>query len=218
MRGKWCVVAATVVLLATVHSCPAEERPRCFFLECSGGDATPPAPPRPVSPAPPRGENGPRAQVPRRSSPFEVCQVVGGDHTYCVSSVLAPQYGFTYNPVNLTDGRLDTAWVEGVPGDGVGEWIVMIPAAGKKVLGFEILNGYHKNRELFIRNNRVNGLDVILPSGYRQTISLADQAGPQRFTFPSALSVEWIELRIKSVYRGTKYQDTAITELHLLTD
>ena len=135
----------------------------------------------------------------------EVCQVVGGDHTYCVSSVLAPQYGFTYNPVNLTDGRLDTAWVEGKPGDGIGEWIVIVPAAGKRVRGFEILNGYHKNSDIFRKNNRVKALEVILPNGHRETITLADQAGPQRFTFSSALSAEWVQLRIQSAYSGTKY-------------
>jgi len=213
MRGAGWVITIIAVLAAL----PMAAQARCFFLECGPGDDATPIAPRPMSPGSPP-DVIPRARVPRPSSASEVCQLVADGHTYCVSSVLAPQYGFTYNPINLTDGRLDTAWVEGKPGDGIGEWIVVVPSAGKRVLGFEILNGYHKNKDLFLKNGRVKELEVILPTGHRQTITLADQAGPQRIMFPRAASVEWVQLRIRSVYLGTKYQDTAITELHLLAD
>ena len=218
MRRSGFVSSAAIAMLALASpALMVSAQPRCFFLECAPGDSTAPAPPRPISPAPPVAST-PRSPVPRPSTAAETCQVVAGGHTYCVSSVLAPQYGFTYNPVNLTDGRLDTAWVEGKTGDGIGEWIVMIPAAGKRVRGFELLNGYHKNNDLFQKNGRVKDFEVVLPNGKPQTITLADRAGPQRFTFESALAVEWVQLRIQSVYAGTKYKDTAITELRLLVE
>ncbi len=216
MRGVGWLPWITMALLA-MPVAPVDAQPRCFFLECAAGDTTTPAAPRPISQLPPVVP-APRAPIPRPSVAGETCQVVTGGHTYCVSSVLAPQFGFTYNPVNLTDGRLDTAWVEGKAGDGIGEWIVMIPAAGKRLRGFELLNGYHKNNDLFQKNGRVKDFEVVLPNGKPQTITLADQSGPQRFTFGSALTVEWVQLRIQSVYSGTKYKDTAITELRLLVE
>ena len=88
----------------------------------------------------------------------------------------------------------------------------------RRFSGFEILNGYHKNANLFKANNRVRELEMVLSSGYRQTISLQDASGPQRINAQSGgLPATWVQLKIKSVYPGTKYKDTAITELRILT-
>jgi hypothetical protein len=198
------------------------QQPRCFFLEGTPGDATAPVPQTTVPQAPafsvsPSPKPSQSAHAPRPRSGTEVCEHTAG-FTYCGSSVLAPQYGFNYRPSNMTDNRLDTAWVEGQAGDGIGEWVVVEFGRERRFAGFEILNGYHKNVNLFKANNRVRELEMVLSSGYRQTISLQDASGPQRINAQSGgISATWVQLMIKSVYPGTKYKDTAITELRILT-
>jgi hypothetical protein len=200
----------------------AGQQPRCFFLECAPGDATAPVPQKTVpqqqafsvGPGP---KPAPSLHAPRPRSATEVCEAAAG-FDYCGSSVLAPQYGFNYLPSNMTDNRLDTAWVEGHPGDGIGEWVVVDFGRERRFAGFEILNGYHKNANLFKANNRVRDLEMILSNGYRQIITLQDASGPQRVNAETGgIPATWVQLKIKSVYPGTKYKDTAITELRILT-
>jgi hypothetical protein len=222
MTADCSAVAAAILALVTsgivasgivASGTPAAAQARCMFLECAPDDSILPAPNREV----PLGVlRRVEPELPRPTSPSERCQRVGGGHVYCASSVLAPQYGFTYVPAHLTDGRLDTAWVEGDRGDGLGTWIVAMPSA--TVRGFEIWNGYHKNRSLFVKNSRVHRVDLAMSNGRRVEFDLDDIPGPQRFAFDPPVSVAWIQFTIRSVYRGTRYADTALTELTLLTD
>ncbi|MDI1264093.1 MAG: caspase family protein, partial [bacterium] len=48
-----------------------------------------------------------------------------GFETYCVSSVLKPQFGNSYGAKNLFSASTGTAWVEGRDGSGIGEWITV---------------------------------------------------------------------------------------------
>ena len=61
---------------------------------------------------------------PRPGAPGESC-ARNGDETYCVSSVLKPQFGNSYGAQNLFGGSSALAWVEGREGSGVGEWITI---------------------------------------------------------------------------------------------
>jgi hypothetical protein len=130
--------------------------------------------------------------------------------------VLAPQFGFTYGPEKLFDGRLDTAWVEGDPGDGIGEWVVVDLGRPLRISALQMLNGYHKNVGLFQRNNRVRDVEIRTSNGRRQTATLDDSAGVQIISIDDSAPVVWVQLIIRSVYRGTKYRDTAITELRVV--
>jgi hypothetical protein len=132
----------------------------------------------------------------------------------CVSSVLAPQYGFTYGPENLFDGRLDTAWVAaGAARDGIGEWIVVTFDSPQVVQTISLLNGYHKNVSLFERNNRVKDIEVRLSDGTQTYYTLRDGPDVQTLNVGDLRPNSWVQLITRSVYPGTKYHDTAITEL-----
>jgi hypothetical protein len=132
--------------------------------------------------------------------------------------VLAPQYGFTYGPEKLADARLDTAWVpgQGDRGDGVGEWLIVEFAKREPVSSIQILNGYHKNAGIFARNNRVRVLEIVTSEGRRKTVTLDDDAGLQTVNFDDGSECKWIQFIIRSVYRGSKYRDTAISELRIV--
>ena len=45
-------------------------------------------------------------------------------------------------------------------------------------------------------------------------ITLKDVRGASRFDFDAPVDTSWLQLKIKSIYPGAKYQDTAISELY----
>ncbi len=71
-----------------------------------------------------------------------------------------------YHMKNLFDRNRDTAWVESAEGDGIGEevWFEIEPGIGELIL----VNGYAKNRDLFLRNNRVKTLSLRIWVGVQE--------------------------------------------------
>jgi F5/8 type C domain len=145
-----------------------------------------------------------------------------GKDTYCVSSVLRQDAvnSYNYGPESLFDGKDSTAWVEGVDGQGIGEWIVVEFDTPRLVRGIEIANGYNKDRDLFFKNSRVKELKVEFSDRQRKTVALQDTGVPQRVALPREQPVKasWVKFTIESVYPGTKFDDTAVSELHIASE
>lgn len=153
----------------------------------------------------------------RPSSGSEVCRQADfdvGSATLCVTSILQPQYGNRYGAGNLTDGRNATAWVEGAGGDGIGEYVSVEFDTPVAVAQVRVANGYAKNNDIYAKNNRVRDLVVETADG-EQTLRLADHAGWQSLDKAWPEKTKWLVLKIGSVYRGSKYRDTAITGLQI---
>ena len=108
----------------------------------------------------------------RPGAPGESC-VRNGDETYCVSSVLRPQFGNSYGAQNLFAGSSASAWVEGRDGNGVGEWITIEFDGMRLVKSIIVRNGYQKSNDIFRKNNRVRRLRVMFSQGETQTLSAA---------------------------------------------
>ncbi|WP_068418987.1 caspase family protein [Labrenzia sp. OB1] len=136
----------------------------------------------------------------------------------CASSVLDPQYGNRYGPGNLFDGKTSTAWVEGVSGDGAGEKVLFAFDRTRSLQGFEIVNGYAKNRDIFRKNARVRTANITLSDGTNRILSLSDTMGAERYVFETPVEAAWLEIEIGSVFPGSKYKDTAISEVTPLFD
>ncbi len=117
---------------------------------------------------------------------------------------------------NVIDGSDSTAWIEGVSGDGVGEWI-QLDLDGEYVLnGLEIENGYWKSAELYSKNGRVKSLRLTFSDGSSQTFSLNDEFGVlQTIALDAPVVTSSIKIEILEVYPGNKYDDTCITWLNL---
>lgn len=157
--------------------------------------------------------------------------------TIVVSSVLGP----TYQGSNLCDGKTETAWVEGVKGSGIGEWIKIKLDAEKvspsstpfSVFEVGIIPGYAKSQKTWEENNRLKTALLIIHSPsisypkehewvvYR--LNLKDENTLQYFTLPDNMletnsnpMTKTIWLRIDDVYKGTKYNDTCISEIVLV--
>ena len=144
------------------------------------------------------------------------------------------QLSDNYSKDKMFDFDFNTAWSEGVKGDGVGEKIE-IELNDCKLGAICLLNGYSKNAEVYKNNNRIKKIkvdieyaeDTIIKS-YEcnlkdleyQTISLQnfesmlDYLGDYGEGFRK---VKKITLTILEVYKGDKYDDTCISEIFLLS-
>jgi hypothetical protein len=142
------------------------------------------------------------------------CETGPFDVDYCASSVLKSQKTNHYNPGMMFDGNRETAWVEGEKDNGINETLTLHFAGKRLLAGFEIINGYDKTESIWKANARVRSLEATTSDGQTLAVSLQDVRGASRVNFTPAIESDWLELRIKDVYPGAKYKDTAVSELY----
>jgi len=138
------------------------------------------------------------------------------------------------------DNDSSTAWSEGVYGDGIGEILIVPIQLESKI---KIWGGFGKSNELFYANNRPKKIkiyflvtnDVDGVSGgcgsmpifkglkllTQQEYELKDINNFQEITLPtlamnlnSKYKHNFIAIEIIEVYKGTKYNDTCISEIN----
>lgn len=146
------------------------------------------------------------------------------------SSTLRAQGAHQYEVAGLADNSLETAWIEGNKGDGIGEYIrfdLPFDRAFEQAAegayhypnAFYIANGYQKHHQAFWHNSRVKRLKMYVNDIAFCYIDLLDTAGIQlaKTGLMEYLGLDKgvvsIKLEIVSVYPGKKYRDTAISEL-----
>lgn len=145
-------------------------------------------------------------------------------HTERASSALSRRGKLKYDAGQAHDFNLETAWVEGKEGDGIGEFLEYVIDTSEhtgdnlKVTELTIFNGYRKSRELWRDNSRVKRLKMYVNGKPYAIIGLKDAYNYQ------VVEVGEIELKqkrttlrfeIMEVYKGRKYSDTAITGIEL---
>jgi uncharacterized caspase-like protein len=141
-----------------------------------------------------------------------------GADRYCASSALAAGAGNSYGVRNLFAGSAAAAWVEGVPGQGLGEWISVEFDAQRLVKSVTLQNGYQKNSDIFYKNSRVKRLRLVFSQGETKSFTLRDELGPQTLSIDPPLKAYWIQLIIDEVFPGSKYTDTAISKLFVASE
>jgi hypothetical protein len=129
------------------------------------------------------------------------------------SSELAPQGNNKYSADRVIDGQLSTAWVEGKPGPGIGEWVEVGFPDFRLVSKIRIFPGYGKSDLAFRSNNRPRTLRLQFTSGEPQVITLEDAMKWQTFTLTTPVRTFSVRTFIIDVYRGSKWDDTAISEI-----
>lgn len=134
------------------------------------------------------------------------------------SSALADRYAAE----KAHDFSIVTAWVEGVEGNGEGEYLrYSFPGTCPRITTVLIHNGYVKNWEVWYDNARVKRLLMYYNDEPYAILNLQDTMGLQSFDV-GVLGYEdkdsapaWsIKFEILEVYPGKKYEDTAITEIY----
>lgn len=152
----------------------------------------------------------------------------GGADSNSATSHLKSYKGIDYSANNIHDLNYKTAWIEGVPGYGIGESITYhFPPENPRITEIIIVNGYIKTEQIWKDNSRVKKLKMYVDNHPFAILHLADSRQEQHFKIAplgNANRGNWEELskkpswiitfEILDVYKGDKYDDTAITEIY----
>src|SRR5688572_20889307 len=124
-----------------------------------------------------------------------------------------------YVPLYIGDDDPVTAWNDGVDGSPAGQWLRLHFSAlpGTTRVRLQVRNGYQKNQKIYTANARPKGATIVLmPSGVKKDVELTDAFGWQDLIVEQASGpVEAVELRVRSVYEGSKYDDLAVSDVQV---
>ena len=121
----------------------------------------------------------------------------------------------TYYPSNAVDGKRTTAWIEGVSGPGIGEWIRFDFDRELTLHRIIVQPGYFKSPQIWAENNRLASVTANFSDGSSRELTLADRMESQRIDV-GKVRTKWVRFVIKSVYYGTNpgsTDDTALSEV-----
>jgi hypothetical protein len=129
------------------------------------------------------------------------------------SSSLAAQKDKKYSAVNLTDNDPMTAWVEGKPGPGIGEWF-SVTAPSVNV----IYNGCQESPATWQNNGRVKQFKVYVDDVAVCFLVLKNKMGEQHFELPVDTDAKShvFKFEIREVFKGLKFDDVGISHVDLV--
>lgn len=155
-----------------------------------------------------------------------------------ISTIASSSLGAAYKSSNLLDGKIDTAWVEGAKDDGINQWFKIQLDATKEsptttpfsILKVGVIPGYSKSHKTWNENNRVKTALLVIYSPPFTTpkecewvvfrLRFKDENKLQIFEIPDEkigysmdLMSKTVWFKIEEVYKGTKYQDTCVSEI-----
>jgi len=145
------------------------------------------------------------------------------DYDATASSTRTPQGKRNYDVVNIKadpSREIQTPWVEGVEGDGIGESITLNVKRPLPLYGILIQPGYYDydNKDPWLKNNRVAALEITLNDEHTFTENIPDELFERPYLIrvgDYTKPVNKIKLVIKGVHRGTQFRDTCISLIKL---
>ena len=132
----------------------------------------------------------------------------------CSSSLPEPQYNVYHVAENLIDSDTGTAWVEGVEGQGIGEFVTFTFKEKGLISEISIYNGYQKTEDIYNKNSRPKDITINFGDGSVTKVTLLDSRGEQVITLEHPVVAKSATVTVDSVYEGYKYADTAISEIY----
>jgi LysM repeat protein len=139
--------------------------------------------------------------------------------TVSASSNLRTDRWGQYQSWMATDGALGTAWVEGVAGSGIGEWIELRFPGTVEIHAIRMDIGYDKNADIFFKNNRIKRVTLVFSTGEQIELGFADRRGMQEISLARApgsnIEATSVKVVIEEVFPGWKYDDTCLAEIEV---
>ncbi|MDR1834910.1 MAG: hypothetical protein LBQ96_03820 [Fusobacteriaceae bacterium] len=127
-----------------------------------------------------------------------------------------------YESWSACDGNYTTAWVEGVRGQGEGQWIELY-FAETELNAIYIQNGYWKTPERLAQNSRLQRILVEFADGGAEEFVLPDPVREnywEMITTPGTRldllrphRTNFVRIRILATYRGSRWTDTCVSEI-----
>ncbi|WP_291727190.1 NADase-type glycan-binding domain-containing protein [Bernardetia sp.] len=160
----------------------------------------------------------------------ESCYSCGDCSIYCLlddnysissSSYLSAQGKNKYTASEMDDYNLQTAWFEGKPDYGIGEWLKFdfneerFSGSDTEIDGLYLFNGYRKSLQRWKENSRIKKLLVYVNDKKFVVLKLADTYKMQHIKFEGIKLKETksIKFEILEVYKGEKYSDVGVSEI-----
>ena len=129
------------------------------------------------------------------------------------SSSFPPERGVTYAARQVSDGKQGSSWVEGDAGSGLGSWVEVDLGAEKHLDRMKIWAGLWYSTDYWARANRPKELELKFSDGSVEMVTLDDEMVAQTVRFANAVSTSTVRVRVKSIYKGSTWHDTAISEM-----
>lgn len=152
----------------------------------------------------------------------------GGPKKVSASSSLSSQIDNSYEAKNAHDLSYKTAWVEGVSGYAIGEYLEYhFAPESPRITKIIVVNGYVKTKSAYNNNSRVKKLKVYANDKPYAILNLKDVIAEQIFEIEPIgnsnrkdldklkTQPDWIiKFEILEVYKGLKYDDVVISEIY----
>ena len=143
----------------------------------------------------------------------------GGNYEIKSSSSLTESGHLKYSAKSANDLNYKTAWVEGMDGDGIGEYLeYYFKNKSPRITSIIITNGYVKSESTWVNNNRVKKLKMYVNDKPYKILNLEDSRTDQVFEVDTLGRIDSIDMVLKfeilEIYKGLKFDDTAITEIY----
>lgn len=128
------------------------------------------------------------------------------------SKNLGSQYNDSVN--YLMDNDLETSWKELEPTAGEGQWLDFFFKKKMNIDKIKIANGFQKDKDSFEKHNRLKTVHVCINDDEEdcQLLTLKDSFGWEEVSIGKE-GVSKLRIIIDSVYKGSKWDDTAISEI-----
>ena len=134
------------------------------------------------------------------------------DNVYASSHLI--QKSMNYKVENVIDNNPSTAWIEGVSGDGIGEFIQFSSNNTFRVDKIDIINGFSKNQKTYMKNNRVKKVIIEFSDKSQQVYELEDNNMEYQTIDIGGINTNSVKVIIQEVYtNGRVYKDTCISEI-----
>jgi len=131
----------------------------------------------------------------------------------------------TYFAENVSDGKLETAWVEGADGLGIGESLTLLFPSEVEITYLDIYSGYMKTKYRYTINGKPTYIRIetcgemneseliVLDPGDEDVAFEPDEIDGTRITFHEPVKTDYLTITILDAVGGTKYEDVAISEI-----
>lgn len=119
-----------------------------------------------------------------------------------------------YQAENAIDRSMATAWNEGAPGDGVGEWIEVKADRLQHVQGVRICAGFASDEGTYYNNARPAAVTITFDDHTSMDMELDDLfAQYQTLELEEPKDTTSIRVTVTAVYGGNRYSDCCISEV-----
>lgn len=148
--------------------------------------------------------------------PKTICELKKSDFALVTASSIYNGDRATHIPTNLIDGKKETNWTEGVNGNGIGEYVQFEFLQEQIITGFRICSGNHSSDSYYEKNARPSEIKLTFEDGSSEIFKVLDIKEELTFQLSEPVTAKTVRLTIQSVYEGSSWEDTVISEIVFL--